>query len=69
MTNYQITVGYRSVLSIDVKAATEGEAKAKAIEIMNKVRDKINSVRECQIQDDTFNANSVLNMDETWNMI
>lgn len=32
MTNYQITIGYRAVITVDVKAKSEAEAKKKAIE-------------------------------------
>lgn len=68
MTNYQVTIGYKAVISIDVKADSEDEAKKKAIKIMEKSRDKMVS-STVQINDDNFKADGCLNMDETWNMV
>lgn len=69
MTNYQVTIGYKSVICIDVKADSEDEAKEKAIEIMKKERDKMFNRQNVNLQDDSFKADGVLNVDETWNML
>lgn len=39
--NFQVTIGYKSVITIDLKAETEDEAKKKAVAIMQKERDKM----------------------------
>ena len=36
MTNYQITIGYKAVICVDVKADSEEEGKKKALEIFVK---------------------------------
>ncbi len=58
----------KAVICIDVKASDETEAKKLAVEKMKKRRDKMfnNTVT---LQDDTFKADGVVNMDETWNML
>lgn len=67
MTNYQITIGYKAVITINVKADNEEEAKKKAIEQMRKSSAKMYS-NSVQVQDDNYKADGILNMDETWNM-
>lgn len=67
MTNYQITIGYKAVITINVKADNEDDAKKKGIEQMRKSSTKMYSAN-VQIQDDNYKADGVLNMDETWNM-
>lgn len=69
MANYQVTIGYKSVICIEVRADDENEAKEKAIEIMKVQRDKMFKKTGVDLQDDTFKADGVLNMDETWNML
>lgn len=68
-TNYQITIGYKAVICVDVKASDEKEAKEKALEMFKKSRDKSFSTNSIHIQDDTFNTHGILNMDETWNKL
>jgi hypothetical protein len=67
--NFQVTIGYKSVVCIDVKAETEEEAKKKAIAIMSKEKDKMFVKQNVNLQDDSYKADGVLNMDETWNML
>lgn len=69
MTNYQITIGYKAVITVDVKAESEDEAKAKAIDLFQKERWKMNQKQNVSIQDDSFKADGVLDMDKTWNML
>lgn len=64
--NYQITIGYKAVLTIDTKADNEEEAKKKALEEFEKYRHFGNKIN---IQDDSFNAYGILDMDKTWNAI
>lgn len=68
MTNYDITIGYRAVLSVGIKANSEDEAKEKAINEFVKARNKMLGGK-VNLQDDTFKVNGILDMDETWNML
>lgn len=68
-TNFQITIGYKAVVCVDVKASDEKEAKEKALELFKKQRDKMMFTSQIQLQDDTFNTHGILNMDETWNQL
>lgn len=67
MTNYQVIIGYRAVILIDVKAENEKEAKEKAVKMLEERKDKIYT-RNIQLADDNFKANGVVDMDATWNM-
>lgn len=66
-TEYQITIGYRAVINVSVKAETEAEAKSKGLEIFRNAKDKM--AARVDIQDDNFAAHGILNMDETWNQL
>lgn len=66
MTNYQITIGYRAVICVDVKASSEAEAKDIAVKKFAK--QKGNFGRGVSIQDDNFKADGCIDMDATWNM-
>jgi ribosomal protein L21 len=68
MTNYQVTIGYKAVVSVDVKANNEKEAKEKAIEVFKKQKDKIYNRGGVYLQDDNYKPDGILNMDSTWNM-
>jgi len=67
MRNYQITIGYKAVISVSVKANSEEEAKEKALEKFKKNKDKL-FVNGIDLQDDNFKADGILDMDATWNM-
>ncbi|HJV19302.1 MAG TPA: hypothetical protein VJ499_04920 [Flavisolibacter sp.] len=69
MTNYEVTIGYRAVISINVNAENEQESKQKAIEIFEKGRGRLSGSKGINIQDDRFDADGIVNMDETWNSI
>jgi hypothetical protein len=68
-THYQVTVGYKAVITIDVRTTSEEEAKKMAIDILSTNRDKMFRNGAIHLQDDTFNADGILNMDETWNQL
>lgn len=68
MTNYEITIGYKAVITVDIKANSEQEAKEKAINEFVKNRDKMFRSK-VDLQDDTYKVHGVLDMDETWNML
>lgn len=67
MTDYSITVGYKAVLSFNIKAENEQEAKEKAKEFFTKNRFFKSS--KITIEDDSYNIHGILNMVKTWNMI
>lgn len=70
MTNYSVTIGYRAVISISVKACSKEDAEAKAIEIFRKQEEKIHKGRrDVCIEHSRFAADGILDMDETWNSI
>lgn len=62
--HFQITVGYRAVVHFDVFAEDAESAKKIALE---KVKEK--GIYEGDLQDETYSAGGVLNVDETWNMV
>lgn len=68
MTNYQVTIGYKAIITINVKAENEKEAKDWALEVMKMRRDKMRN-KDLNIEDDNFKADGVLDMDATWNDI
>lgn len=69
-TNYQVTIGYKAVICIDVKANSEEEARQEAIEIfIDKERKKWYKTRNVHLQDDTFGDHGIVDMDETWNQL
>lgn len=68
MTNYEVTIGYKAVISINVKAESEEDAKVMAVDIMRQRRDKMPNYK-CFIQDDNFEADGIINMDATWNQL
>ena len=61
MTNYDITIGYRAVITVGIKANSEQEAKEKA-------RNKMLNGK-VSLADDTYQVHGILDMDETWNML
>lgn len=67
--NYQVTIGYRAVISIHVKAEDEKTAKEQALKIMKQKRDKMFDQKTIFLQDDRYGADGILNMDETWDML
>lgn len=68
MTNYQITIGYKACICVQVKAEDAEKAEAIALEIFKNKKDKMYSSK-IELQDDSFAAYGCLNIDETWNMV
>lgn len=69
MAEYTVTIGYKAVINITVKANSKDEAAEKAVAIMSDQRDKMFKKQGVELLDDSFAAHGVLNMDETWNMV
>jgi len=67
--NYQVTIGYKAVIGIDVKEISEEEAKRVAIEIFKIIKNKMFHSKDIHLEDDNYKADGCLNMDETWNML
>lgn len=68
MTNYQITIGYKAVINVSVKAENEKDAKEIAINLFKEQKDKMFR-RGVELSDDNFKADGVLDMDATWNLV
>ena len=66
-TNYQVTFGYKAIITVDIKADNEEDAKNEAVEILKINRDKMYRNRSISLQDDNIKPDGILNMDETWN--
>ena len=66
-TDYDVTIGYRAVVVVNIKATNETEAKEKALELFKKEKNKF--YNKVQLQDDNFAVQGILNMDETWGML
>lgn len=66
-TNYQVTIGYKAVICVNVKAESEEEAKLLAIDKFEFNRERMYG-KNIDLQDDCYRADGVLNMDATWNM-
>ncbi len=67
MKNYQITIGYRAVICVNVKASDEKQAKEIGVKKLAKKKDKMFG-GGIELQDDNFKADGCLDMDATWNM-
>jgi hypothetical protein len=68
MTNYSVTIGYRAVIEVNVKAESEEDARVLALKELEKMRGRIAS-RNLNLNDDYYKTAGVLNMDESWNMV
>ena len=64
MENYNITLAYKAVLSVGLKANSREEAEEKGLEIFKKQRGFKN--KNITIEDDTFSVGGILNMSSTW---
>lgn len=69
MKNYQITIGYRAVITVDVKCKDEQEAKEKGKEIFENEKQKMFKKKNICLQDDNYDSYGVLNMSKTWDML
>lgn len=68
-TNYQVVIGYKAVIYVDVRAENEQEAKKIALDRFKKDRQKWCSTKGVNLQDDTFGAHGVVDMDSTWSIL
>jgi hypothetical protein len=68
-TNYQVTIGYKSVVCVNLLSETEDEAKGTAMDLFEKEHQKWYGKHGIELQDDSYCIGGVLNMDETWNLL
>lgn len=66
-TKYSVTIGYKAVISLNVRAENEEDAKKIALEKFKKQKEKLTDTGPLSIEDDSFGAYGVLDMDKTWN--
>lgn len=64
-TNYQVTIGYKAVITFDVEAKDEFEARELAMEEFKEKSFGDGST----IQDDNFAVHGILNLDKTYKML
>lgn len=67
MKNYKVTIGYKAVICVNIKAKDEKDAKDLAVRKLTNQKNKMfkNGI---ELQDDNFKADGCLDMDATWNM-
>lgn len=63
-TEFQVTIGYKAVVNFTVKA---DDAEAAKKMILDKVREK--GIYDGELQDETYSAAGILNLDDSWNMV
>lgn len=68
-THYQVTFGYKAIITVDVRTVDETQAKEIANNIFKVNRDKMFNNGQLSLQDDNFKPDGILNMDETWNQL
>lgn len=65
--NYQVTITYKAVVIVSVKAESESIAKERAIDLFSKTK-KFDS-KKIDIQVEETNTCGCLNMDKSYNLI
>lgn len=72
MKEYELTIGYKAVIQVHLKASSEEEAKELAIQEFEKERNrwfKPSKNQKCSKEDDSYKVDGVLDMDSTWNAL
>ena len=70
MENYQVTIYYKAVITVDVKAESHEEAQAYALkEFKDKEREKWYNRRNINLQDDSFGVSGSVNTTESWEQL
>ena len=67
-TNYRVTIGYKAVISVEVFASNENEAKQKALDDFQKQRDSMYK-KNVILEDDSYGAYGITDQDKTWNQL
>ena len=70
MENFEVTLSYKAVITVDVKAENDEEAKKIGLQKFKDLeRKKWYQRHDINLQDDTYKVSGVLNMSETWGML
>lgn len=64
-TEFSVTIGYKAVIIISVKAETAEAAKLKALYIVK----EHGIYTKSAILDEAYGADGIVNMDKTWKML
>lgn len=62
--NFQVTIGYRAIVTFDIKAEDAEQAKKIVLLQVKEI-----GIYNGDVQDETYSAAGVLNVDESWNMV
>ncbi len=61
-TQYQVTICYKAIITINIDAENEEEAKIKSVEVMKRQRDKMFKINGFDLQYDGINFNNNSNL-------
>jgi hypothetical protein len=67
-TNYQVTIGYRAIVTVDLATETEDEANKIAYDLFDKATGKMVD-RKIQIIQEKIEVAGIVNMDKTFHSI
>jgi|CXWL01.1.fsa_nt_gi hypothetical protein len=68
MTNYQITIGYKAVITVDVKAENEFDARKIGLKEFKEQTRRAWKRKNITLHDDNFKVDGCVDMDATWFM-
>lgn len=70
MERFEVTISYIAVITVNVKADSEEEARKMALQKFREFeRKKWYRRQDIQLQDDTYKVSGSLNMSETWDKL
>lgn len=70
MENFEVTISYKAVITVNVKAENDEEAKEIGLQKFKDLeRKKWYHRQDINLQDDTYKVSGALNMSETWYML
>lgn len=68
MKNYEITIGYKAVITVSVRAGNETNAKKIGLAEFTKNGRGSFKGKKVQLQYDNYKVDGCVDMDATWNM-
>jgi hypothetical protein len=66
MENYEVTIAYKAILTLNVKADSKEEAEKLAQE---RFKNREFKDKRIEVVDDNFSIEGVLNLDKTWGQL
>ena len=70
MENFEVTISYKAVITVNVKAENEEEARKLGLQkFIDSERKKWYPRQDINLQDDSYKVSGVLNMSESWDML